>query len=147
MFGEIHVIAGRTQCAPTAHMFLSPFGEVVEAEITRLSETYFGIYVDCHVVMPNHVHMVIAVGRRDKSRVGAHSVRPSPTLPMIIKLWKEAITKKVGRSFWQKSFYDHIIRDEADYLRIVEYIQNNPAQWTNDKYYVGAHSVRPLQKE
>ena len=38
-------------------------------------------------------------------------------------------------SIWQKSYHDHIIRTEADYLRIWEYIDTNPAKWREDRYY------------
>lgn len=40
-----------------------------------------------------------------------------------------------GFSIWQKSFHDHIIRGEADYLRIWHYIDTNPAKWREDCYY------------
>jgi REP element-mobilizing transposase RayT len=35
-------------------------------------------------------------------------------------------------SMWQKSFYDHVIRDEKDLQRTREYIYNNPQQWELD---------------
>ena len=35
-------------------------------------------------------------------------------------------------TFWQKSFYDHIIRNDTDLLRIQEYIMNNPINWELD---------------
>jgi len=38
-------------------------------------------------------------------------------------------------SFWQKSFYDHIIQDEHDLMRIREYIKDNPMQWQLDEYF------------
>ena len=38
-------------------------------------------------------------------------------------------------NIWQRSYYDHIIRDEDDYLKIWEYIDNNPAKWIEDKYH------------
>jgi REP element-mobilizing transposase RayT len=37
---------------------------------------------------------------------------------------------------WQPRFHEHIIRDEESYLKIVEYIQNNPLKWQEDKYYL-----------
>ena len=48
---------------------------------------------------------------------------------------KEAVTKSVGFPIWQKSYHDHIIRNEADYRRIWEYIDTNPAKWREDCYY------------
>lgn len=45
-------------------------------------------------------------------------------------------TKDIGFSIFQRSFYDHIIRDEEDYLTKVKYIEENPAGWAKDKYYI-----------
>lgn len=36
---------------------------------------------------------------------------------------------------WQRDYYDHIIRDDKDYLRIFKYILDNPARWEHDKDY------------
>ena len=46
------------------------------------------------------------------------------------------VTKELGYSIWQRSYYDHIIRDEADYQGRVQYIQENPAKWYYDDYYI-----------
>ena len=48
---------------------------------------------------------------------------------------KGAVTKRLGRSIWQKSFHDHIVRDRADYQEIWQYIANNPARWNADTLY------------
>lgn len=53
-----------------------------------------------------------------------------------IKLVKEGVLPPFERQIWQRSFYDHVIRDEDDYLRTAKYIQENPAKWTEDRYYV-----------
>lgn len=36
------------------------------------------------------------------------------------------------KKLWQRNFYEHIIRNEQSYLKISEYIINNPANWDND---------------
>ena len=38
-------------------------------------------------------------------------------------------------NIWQRSYYDHIIRNEADYLEKSDYIINNPAKWAEDEYF------------
>jgi len=48
---------------------------------------------------------------------------------------KRKISKILGFDIWQKSFYDHIIRNEHDYLQIWKYIDDNPIKWELDKYY------------
>ena len=40
--------------------------------------------------------------------------------------------EKFDRTFWQMSFYDHVIRNEQDLLRVQKYILNNPLQWALD---------------
>ncbi|WP_037588349.1 transposase [Stenoxybacter acetivorans] len=116
---------------------LSEIGCIVENEISVISNTYFNIFVLHYVIMPNHIHMIIFNDGQDGRTVGANCIRPHPTVSRIIKQWKGAITKKIGYSVWQKSFHDHIIRNENDYKRIAEYIQNNPANWENDCFYGG----------
>ena len=36
---------------------------------------------------------------------------------------------------WQRNYFDHIIRSDEDYLRIAEYIYNNPGKWEEDRFY------------
>jgi hypothetical protein len=59
----------------------------------------------------------------------------APTVSRIIKQWKGVITKRTGSSIWQKSFHDHIIRDENEYRQIAEYIGNNPMTWEDDIFH------------
>ncbi|HQN93035.1 MAG TPA: hypothetical protein PLQ09_02880 [Prolixibacteraceae bacterium] len=53
--------------------------------------------------------------------------------------FKRAITQYAHQNkiefAWQERFYDHIIRDDAEYRRIEEYIINNPDNWQTDKFY------------
>ncbi len=37
---------------------------------------------------------------------------------------------------WQKSFYDHVIRNEEDYLQVWQYIEENPLKWREDELYL-----------
>jgi REP element-mobilizing transposase RayT len=60
----------------------------------------------------------------------------------IIQNYKSRTSRKINtllrskiNPIWQRNFYEHIIRDETDYERIVEYIENNPISWSDDKYY------------
>jgi REP element-mobilizing transposase RayT len=58
------------------------------------------------------------------------------SVPSLVRSWKTLVSKEVGRSIWQRSYYDHIIRDEQDYLIKAKYIAENPARWEKDDYYV-----------
>ena len=56
-------------------------------------------------------------------------------LPAFISTWKRFTNKRTGVSLWQRSYYDHVIRNDADYLRAWQYIDDDPAQWAEDEYY------------
>ena len=47
------------------------------------------------------------------------------------------LTKEIGFSVFQRSFHDHIIRNERDYQKIWEYIETNPLRWKEDCFYPG----------
>ena len=107
------------------------------------------------VVMPNHVHGILILNndcnhhdhdhRRDKaclvSTIGQQRFQNQGknTISSIIGGYKSAVTKhahRLGYQFiWQPRFHDHIIRNDTAYNYIVEYIQNNPQNWHQDKFY------------
>lgn len=78
--------------------------------------------IDKYVIMPNHIHLIVI-----KSN--------GKPLSSDIRSFKGLTTKKVGHSVWQDYYYDHIIRDEADYKIKWKYIDDNPAKWVSDDYY------------
>jgi REP element-mobilizing transposase RayT len=61
------------------------------------------------------------------------------TVSSIIGSYKSAVAKhahRLGFNFdWQSRFHDHIIRSDGAYQRISAYIQNNPLNWPDDKFY------------
>jgi len=48
---------------------------------------------------------------------------------------KSFVTKWAGFSVWQSRFHDHIIRNEVEYQKTWQYIDENPMKWADDKYY------------
>ncbi|GHU26046.1 hypothetical protein AGMMS50256_02290 [Betaproteobacteria bacterium] len=129
---------------------LSAIGIIVEKEIKALSKTYNQVAVDCYVVMPNHVHIIVVIFRVETGcgvRIENGRTQFAPTISRMVKQWKGAITKQLGSSPWQKSFHDRIIRNEEEYTHIAEYIETNPARWSEDCFNVGANCVRPNGNE
>ena len=66
------------------------------------------------------------------SRTGGHG---GPPLQQIVSAFKSYTTHVYGKKLWQRSFYDHVIRNADDMLAHLEYIKNNPLKWADDKYY------------
>ena len=61
------------------------------------------------------------------------------TLGVILNQYKRICTIKIRELHpdfdWHERYYDHIIRDEKDYLRIKNYVLNNPKNWEKDKFF------------
>ena len=112
---------------------LSKYGRIVEKELQKFEAIYGGIIqVDNYVIMPNHVHLLLSI---HAEHVGGRR-NAAPTVSSVINQFKGSISKAVGSSLWQKSFHDHIVRDESDFLRLWEYIDNNPSHWEDDCFYI-----------
>jgi REP element-mobilizing transposase RayT len=103
--------------------------------IRALSGFYDGVDIPKYVIMPNHIHMLIVI---DSARDGG--MRTSrPTLQTVIRSFKTFTTRQIGLSIWQDSFYEHIVRNNDDYLRIWQYIDGNPARWDEDDYHTDTY--------
>ena len=59
----------------------------------------------------------------------------APTVERMVKQFKGAITKRVGKPIWQKSFIEHVIRNKKDYETRSNYIYENPLRWHFDELY------------
>jgi len=109
--------------------------------------------------MPNHIHGIIFMNncRGEVSSPSSDVVAPysktkpatkqggdTPplrkiTLGQVVAYFKYQSAKEINQTrntpgipIWQRNYYEHIIRDDAEMNRIREYIVNNPLQWDND---------------
>lgn len=117
-------------------MQLNENGVIVFNQLEWLATQYE--YVDVHnfVVMPNHVHAIIEI---DSSRVNQKEVKIK-SLSSLIGAFKTTSSKQIhlkgyAEFAWQRSFHDHIIRDERAYHNISNYIDNNPKKWAVDTFF------------
>ena len=100
---------------------LNALGSIVAAQLTGVTDRLPGSWLDVWVVMPDHLHAVVILeGRhlRLGSVVGA------------VKSGAARESRDYGRPsrLWQRGYYDHVIRDEADLERVREYITTNPVR-------------------
>ena len=105
---------------------LSEIGEIAEKYILSTNNIP-EITVDKYVIMPDHIHLLLWV--RD---INGTSKAPSPTNNLIshsISTLKRFINKDVGYNIFQRSYYDHVIRNQHDYDETWKYIDNNPINW------------------
>ena len=136
-----------TICTKDRKMLFSPVGadsisaRMVEKTFLETIERYNGVDSPIYVVMPNHFHAIITISRAD--------MESAPTISEIIqsfkrystveytKMVKNGILPPFDKQIWQRSFYDHIIRNRNDYDEIVKYIHENPIRWQFDELYAG----------
>lgn len=107
-----------------ANLSLSDIGKIVDNELQKLSSVYSAVKVDKYCIMPDHVHLIISISADECGRP-----QVAPTISRIIQQFKGSVSKQAGRAIWQKSFYDHGIRNRRDYDEIWEYINNNPLKY------------------
>lgn len=109
----------RPQDAP-----LSAAGKIAEQGILQMVNHYENVVVDKYCVMPDHLHLILRI----KPDIDGRMVS-APTVSTVVGSMKRWVSRQIGRPIWQKSFYDHGIRNQQDYDEIWQYIENNPLKY------------------
>ena len=127
----ITICTNEKECIFGSPRNLHAFGNIVKEHIEEMESHYTSVKVDKFVVMPNHVHMIMILEAADSN----------PSISSIIALFKTGVTKQIRLQrpdikVWQRSFHDHIIRNQNSYEKIWNYIDNNPLKWEEDCFYV-----------
>jgi REP-associated tyrosine transposase len=141
-------------------MLLTDIGRIAECEWINTPSVRpdMNLELDAFSVMPNHFHAIIIIGENEYNnrRDAMHRVSTTPTTPTlagnklignkfgvqsknlasIIRGYKAAVTTRsriINPTFgWQPRFHDHIIRNDAEFSRVRDYIIDNPLTWEND---------------
>lgn len=105
-------------------------GTIVKGCIENIGMRYPQVRVDKYVVMPNHIHIILVLEGKDP-----------PSVPHIVSQFKGAASKQIrhiypGLEVWQRSYYDHVIRNQHSYEQIWLYIEGNPQCWEKDNLFV-----------
>lgn len=124
-------------------LVLYPCGMIAENAVHKIADKYPYVSVDHYVIMPDHIHMLLRIDgskTRLDSRDEAGTGNPSPTIGNIVGWYKYQTAKQInvmngteGEAFFQRSYYDHVIRNQQDYDDIWTYIENNPRKWNLEK--------------
>ena len=121
-------IVGEGLCALPS-IKLTQIGAETEKSIKYINENCEGVAITKYVIMPNHIHLIVSL-----NQAGGHG-DPPLQVPVVIGKIKSFTTHKFGKTLFQRSFHDHVIRNETDYLEIWQYIDQNPAKWKDDEFY------------
>lgn len=111
--------------------------QIVHKWLEQTENKFSNIKIDKYVIMPNHIH-IIAVITEQHIGCSLHNVIKwfkTMVTNEYIRDVKNGILKPFDKRLFQKSFHDHIIRNENDYRKIWEYIDTNPVKWDTDCFY------------
>jgi REP element-mobilizing transposase RayT len=103
--------------AGSCRLRLPQVGEVVSETLLLFNEERYRLFAWC--IMPNHVHVVARIF-------------PAHNLAEVLHSWKSYTAKAANRllgtrgAFWQREYYDHLLRDEAEFERAARYVAENP---------------------
>jgi len=139
LFGDVH----------HGELRLTDAGEIVWEVWNALPARYPQISLGAAVVMPNHFHGIIiinvmpAVGAIHelplRQAPSQRATRRRMTIPLVVGYFKMNSAKRIneildsrGMPVWQRNYYEHIIRDQAEHNRIHLYIEANPVNWVMD---------------
>ncbi|RJO59526.1 hypothetical protein C4546_01465 [Candidatus Parcubacteria bacterium] len=110
-----------TICTFQKSKFIIPAYEIIlKRELRELEIRFRGVKIDFFVFMPTHCHIIFVFRNAEVD------------LPKVIQAFKSITTLKLkkagfhGSYFWQKNYYEHVVRDEEALYRIREYIKLNP---------------------
>ncbi len=128
LFGEI---VGATLCGRPNNP-----DKMIEKWLLETENKFKDVKIPIYVIMPNHIHFVIA-------KTGDHTGSPlqdivgwfkTMTTNEYFKNIKEKLYLPTNTKLWQRGYYEHVIRNEEDYENICKYIEENPLKWEIDKY-------------
>ena len=124
---------------PEIKTILSELGKICDEKIDYISDKY-NITIPKYTIMPNHIHMLILIEYQSRA-----TARVAPTIGTIVGGYKSIVSiewlkicktnNQIMGKIWQRSYNDHIIRNEQDYNIKWQYIDENPAKWVEDEYY------------
>ena len=138
-------------------MMVNEHGAIAERNIINIPRHINHVSIDKYAVMPNHVHIIVRITENVGTPYMASAEPPSAeppfaetrtpcmaslqikskqTLSKAMQQYKASVTRETAiAGLWQERFHDHIIRDEAEYQRVWQYIESNPERWTEDEFH------------
>ncbi len=128
------IVGGGDLDAP--QMILSDYGKIAEKYVCSINQAYKHITVMNYAIMPNHIHLIIELYSDNNVYRDAVTTAPAnDDIPVMISAFKKLVNKEIGFNIWQRSYHDHVIRNEVSFNTIWDYVEENPARWKKDCFY------------
>jgi len=103
-----------TICTHKQRPNITEHKEVVKQILFSLPERFSGLNIDWYILMPTPIHVIFVFWGMKRS------------LSEVVRVFKALVTHKIKQNFWQRNYYEHVIRNEEALYNIREYMENNP---------------------
>jgi REP element-mobilizing transposase RayT len=128
-------------------MAVNAAGEMVAQQWEALTQRFSSLQLDEFIVMPNHIHGILVFDNEaensSKSTLGdIVGAFKSITTHEYINGVKQHNWQAFDKKFWQRNYYEHIIRSEESLNQVREYIIHNPANWPQDENNPGIYNAK-----
>ncbi|MBZ5704472.1 MAG: transposase [Acidobacteriia bacterium] len=101
------------------HLAKPRITQIISDALKHFDGERYRLFAWC--IMPNHVHVLF-------------QLFPGVELESVLHSWKSFTAKKVNcllgleGTFWQREYYDHLVRNDDDFERVIRYIAENSAK-------------------
>ena len=120
---------------------LNKYGEIVAKTWEWLATQYPYVELGEFIVMPNHFHGIIYINSNNVVGTGRDLSTKIKPISELIGAFKTVSSKKINKDnslfsfYWQRSFYDRVIRNEKELEKMTDYIRLNPENWEKDELF------------
>ena len=104
---------GSILTAPEPKMILSPYGKIVDDTLNQMQMHAVNTVVEKYCIMPNHIHLLLHSTAETETKQPANA-----PIPQFVGTLKRFVNRLAGENLWQRSYHDHVIRNEQDYQKI-----------------------------
>ena len=101
----------------------------------ELSKHFSGVYLDSYAIMPNHLHLILFFDHTASNLPAVIAWLKTMTTNAYIRGVRTEGFPPFQKKLWQRSYYEHIIRNETELTEIRSYVSENPLKWQLDKLY------------
>jgi len=115
---------------------LNPLGQMINQAILYTPTRSHGVSIDTHIVMPDHIHAIMTINGPEEPE--HESLSSIPQAVQRLKSYTEnqyarndafgPFRGRIGNRLWQRSYFEHVVRNDHQLQTIREYIRCNPAR-------------------
>ncbi|MCK8059349.1 MULTISPECIES: transposase [unclassified Fusibacter] len=117
---------------------LTEFGHIIENSLLMTQQSFKSSEIHHYAIMPNHLHFILQIHDESLSQSTLSdficSFKSNSTI-QIIKAVKSGKLEPFDKRIWHRNYYEHVIRNEKEYLLKRDYIVRNPYRWEEDEFY------------